>query len=388
MYGAGATRYYLVTGHKPEEAFLRSSEDEDPLTPPSALDFSIVTHIEAAWLRALSVRPQDRWPSVEALQAALAAPTGIAMASPLGIEDVEPDTERVTAAEIAPKVVAGPEPIATVGKKPPPPAKRDTSGWLWGAVGVAIIAILVVFFLQMDEAEDFTPDAVVVEEPQEEGQDEVAAPQETSIAGMSPASTQEELEPPPPAPESVQSQSNQPDQLPSASSPQRTPSEQPIPVPAPPRIQPSTVAGITSSTVDQLFTREEADVYKDAPNARINLFDLRFSIGRATFRTESHDLLGRLLQAVSMYPGGQITIEGHTDAQGNSERNLELSQARAEAIQAFLIENLNLDPDEISAVGHGESKPVADNSTSSSRAQNRRFEIAIEFVADAPEDDY
>lgn len=72
-----------------------------------------------------------------------------------------------------------------------------------------------------------------------------------------------------------------------------------------------------------------------------------------------------------------ITVIGHADSQGDERSNLELSQARVDAVKAAYVE-LGANPDQIIAIGKGETEPLADNSTPEGRTLNRRVEFIIE----------
>ena len=72
----------------------------------------------------------------------------------------------------------------------------------------------------------------------------------------------------------------------------------------------------------------------------------------------------------------EVRIEGHTDSQGAASYNLTLSQDRADAVRAYLIER-GIEADRLRAVGFGEESPIDDNSTESGRATNRRVEFHI-----------
>jgi outer membrane protein OmpA-like peptidoglycan-associated protein len=76
-----------------------------------------------------------------------------------------------------------------------------------------------------------------------------------------------------------------------------------------------------------------------------------------------------------------VTIEGYTDSRGNEDRNIELSQKRAEAVRAYLVSK-GIASANVAAVGKGEEAPIADNESSEGRATNRRVEIV---VANAPQ---
>jgi len=72
----------------------------------------------------------------------------------------------------------------------------------------------------------------------------------------------------------------------------------------------------------------------------------------------------------------ELLIAGHTDSQGAAAYNQQLSQKRAEAVVAFMIEH-GCDATKLTAIGQGESQAVADNATKEGRAQNRRVELSV-----------
>lgn len=71
----------------------------------------------------------------------------------------------------------------------------------------------------------------------------------------------------------------------------------------------------------------------------------------------------------------RITIEGHTDNTGDDAHNQQLSEMRAAAVRAFLIEHYGIDAGRLEAAGFGESRPVASNDTPEGRQGNRRVEL-------------
>jgi len=84
------------------------------------------------------------------------------------------------------------------------------------------------------------------------------------------------------------------------------------------------------------------------------------------------------------HPELKIEVAGHTDnvpirpdARSRFASNWELSTARALAAIHFLTEKAGLDPRRVGAIGYGEYRPIADNTTAEGRAKNRRIEIAI-----------
>lgn len=76
-------------------------------------------------------------------------------------------------------------------------------------------------------------------------------------------------------------------------------------------------------------------------------------------------------------PDSNITIEGHTDSQGQRQYNMDLSLRRAESVKAQLVSR-GVAADRIKTVGIGPDRPVADNKSAEGRANNRRVEIIVE----------
>jgi outer membrane protein OmpA-like peptidoglycan-associated protein len=95
-----------------------------------------------------------------------------------------------------------------------------------------------------------------------------------------------------------------------------------------------------------------------------------FDFGSARLRPESTPELERIRRMLAQY-GEPVVIEGHTDAIGSDEDNLDLSQRRADAVRDYLVEH-GADAGLISTEGKGESEPVADNDTDDGRQANRR----------------
>ena len=86
----------------------------------------------------------------------------------------------------------------------------------------------------------------------------------------------------------------------------------------------------------------------------------------------------RVADFMKEYPETTVEIAGHTDSRGAADYNQFLSQRRAEAVANRLTGPLGIDADRVSAVGYGESQPVASNETEAGRAENRRVEARIQ----------
>jgi outer membrane protein OmpA-like peptidoglycan-associated protein len=76
-------------------------------------------------------------------------------------------------------------------------------------------------------------------------------------------------------------------------------------------------------------------------------------------------------------PDSNITVEGHTDSQGQRQYNMDLSKKRADAVRDQLVSR-GVAQDRIKAVGIGPDRPIASNNTAEGRANNRRVEIIVE----------
>jgi len=71
-----------------------------------------------------------------------------------------------------------------------------------------------------------------------------------------------------------------------------------------------------------------------------------------------------------------IEISGHTDDVGETMANQKLSEGRATAVKNYLISK-GVKPTQVTAIGFGKTKPIADNKTAEGKAKNRRIEIKI-----------
>lgn len=100
--------------------------------------------------------------------------------------------------------------------------------------------------------------------------------------------------------------------------------------------------------------------------------NITFDSAKAIIKPEFESEVANLAQFMDQYADTVVTVEGHTDSQGADAYNQKLSQSRADAVKTMLITRYNIAADRVSAVGYGESKPIADNATAAGREQNRR----------------
>jgi outer membrane protein OmpA-like peptidoglycan-associated protein len=105
--------------------------------------------------------------------------------------------------------------------------------------------------------------------------------------------------------------------------------------------------------------------------------DILFDSGSAALKPEAIEQIGQLGGILAKYSDDRVRIEGHTDAQGTEKLNEELSLRRADAVRSVLVQH-GVQEAQISALGLGEVRPVADNATKEGRAKNRRVELHID----------
>jgi outer membrane protein OmpA-like peptidoglycan-associated protein len=106
------------------------------------------------------------------------------------------------------------------------------------------------------------------------------------------------------------------------------------------------------------------------------LTDVLFETGKAQLKPGAYNRLAPLASFLKSSPDKQAVIEGFTDTRGTPERNLELSQRRAEAVRDFLVGE-GIEPQRLVARGKGEDYPLASNATPAGRQQNRRVEVLV-----------
>ncbi len=114
---------------------------------------------------------------------------------------------------------------------------------------------------------------------------------------------------------------------------------------------------------------------------KINLKPIYFKQSKPIILQESFAALDELAQFLNKNKNMYITIEGHTDNQGEEEDLLQLSKERAEAIKDYLVYKKRIKPVRLSTEGYGSEQPVNDNSDEAKRAINRRVEVYIDEVA-------
>ena len=110
----------------------------------------------------------------------------------------------------------------------------------------------------------------------------------------------------------------------------------------------------------------------------LNLMNVYFNTNSNAITVDSLEILSRAAEAIKAAPQGtHIEVGGHSDSVGTDQGNLDMSQKRADAVVAKLVE-LGVAPSSLIAKGYGSSKPIADNATDEGRAKNRRIEFTVQ----------
>lgn len=101
---------------------------------------------------------------------------------------------------------------------------------------------------------------------------------------------------------------------------------------------------------------------------------VNFETGSANLTDQSHNTLDRVADAIIGNPDVRIEVAGYTDSRGGAATNLRLSQARADAVRAYLI-GKGVPAFQLTSRGFGSASPIAPNTTAVGRSRNRRVEL-------------
>ena len=146
------------------------------------------------------------------------------------------------------------------------------------------------------------------------------------------------------------------------------------------------IGGAAGAYIGDYMDEQAAEIERDIEGARVErigegikiTFDsgILFDVDKATLKDRSREELGDLAQILSKYADTNILLEGHTDATGSDEYNLELSRLRSQSVANYL-SSQGVNATRFTIMGYGESQPIASNDTAEGRQLNRRVEVAI-----------
>lgn len=120
-----------------------------------------------------------------------------------------------------------------------------------------------------------------------------------------------------------------------------------------------------------------------APEPEVRTITIRlnveFEFNKDTVLAVYGDQLEAIAAAMAAHSDIELVLEGHTDSRGSDDYNKALSDRRARAVKAKLAQDYGIAANRISAVGYGESRPIASNETDEGRARNRRVVGEMSF---------
>jgi len=146
------------------------------------------------------------------------------------------------------------------------------------------------------------------------------------------------------------------------------------------------VGGAAGAIIGNYMDQQAAELERDLEGARIErvgegikiTFEggLLFDVDRSDLRPAAQENLRKLTTVLQKYDDTNVLVEGHTDATGTEDYNMQLSLRRSSSVATFLAAQ-GVGATRLSAVGYGEVQPIANNETADGRQLNRRVEVAI-----------
>ena len=129
--------------------------------------------------------------------------------------------------------------------------------------------------------------------------------------------------------------------------------------------------------VEKADVRQEItanDILKQLNSTGKAILYINFDSGKSTIKEDSKPIIGQIIQLLENNPNINLSIEGHTDSQGDNASNLTLSENRAKTVMNDIVDG-GISSTRLSSKGFGEEKPLADNADEAGRAKNRRVEL-------------
>ena len=116
----------------------------------------------------------------------------------------------------------------------------------------------------------------------------------------------------------------------------------------------------------------------DCPNCVVTIaLNVEFDTNKAIVKEKYRNEIKKVADFMKTYTKTTAVIEGHTDNVHTAEYNQRLSQARADSVRQYLINNFGIKASRLTAVGYGLTKPIATNNTEEGRQKNRRVQAVI-----------
>ncbi len=146
------------------------------------------------------------------------------------------------------------------------------------------------------------------------------------------------------------------------------------------------VGGAAGAYIGNYMDNQAEEIERDLEGARVErigegikiTFDsgILFDINKSDLQSAAKTNLSNLAVILNKYEDTEILVEGHTDATGGADHNLDLSLRRAQSVANYM-SGMEVISTRFKMMGYGEDQPVLTNDTPEGRQANRRVEIAI-----------
>jgi outer membrane protein OmpA-like peptidoglycan-associated protein len=146
------------------------------------------------------------------------------------------------------------------------------------------------------------------------------------------------------------------------------------------------VGGAAGAFIGRYMDKQAEEMEKELADAQVErvgegiqiTFEsgILFDVDKAVLQPGAKTNLDKLAVILNKYDDTDVLIEGHTDATGSDEHNLDLSRQRAQAVANHLAYS-EVSPKRFTIMGYGEDQPVATNDSAEGRQANRRVELAV-----------
>jgi outer membrane protein OmpA-like peptidoglycan-associated protein len=146
------------------------------------------------------------------------------------------------------------------------------------------------------------------------------------------------------------------------------------------------IGGAAGAFIGNYMDKQAAEIERDLEGATVERVGegikitfqsgILFDVNKSELQPIAKENLIKLSKILNKYEDTEILIEGHTDATGPDEHNMDLSLRRSNSV-GIQLTGQNVNPTRFTLMGYGEKQPIGSNDTADGRQQNRRVEIAI-----------
>lgn len=137
---------------------------------------------------------------------------------------------------------------------------------------------------------------------------------------------------------------------------------------------------VQEAQLRQALNGTDIGMLRDDPYLRLRISGTQaFATGSAELNPVVEESLATVAEVLEDYRLTLVIVHGHTDAAGDADVNQRLSEARAVAVARRLVES-GLAAERIVTVGHGESRPLAHDTSPENRWPDRRIEIELDLI--------